>query len=124
MRIFNIKEKKDFRRYLRNNSSGAESILWGYLKGKQLYNYKFRRQHGIGPYIVDFYCPELRLVIEIDGDTHSSPEEVSYDQKRTEYIETFDITVIRFNNFDVYENLEWVIEGILRYINNHSQTPP
>ena len=68
-KIHNNKNQKSRRKNLRNNMTKAEIILWSKLKGKQL-GYKFRRQHGIGKYIIDFYCPKLKLIIEVDGDVH------------------------------------------------------
>lgn len=69
-KIFNSKKTKAQRTHLRNNLTQAESRLWSKLKGRQIFDYKFRRQHGIGNYIVDFYCPVLKLVIEVDGESH------------------------------------------------------
>ncbi len=89
----------------------AEVLLWSKLKGKQLLGYKFRRQYSIDRFIVDFYCPALKLAIEIDGDTHT--REV-YDRKRQEFIESFGIQFLRFTNTQVYENLEGVVELIAR----------
>ena len=69
-KFFNKRKYKDARKKLRNNMPTAEIILWNIIRNKQIKNYKFRRQHGIGPYIVDFYCPNARIVIEIDGESH------------------------------------------------------
>ena len=70
MKLFNRKTTKTKRQELRNDMPRAEKILWGHLKKQQINDCKFRRQHGIGAYIVDFYCPEKQLVLEIDGDSH------------------------------------------------------
>jgi len=70
----NINYLKDTRKYLRNNLTEAESLLWEVLKGKKLAGRKFRRQHSIGYYIVDFYCPSEKLIIELDGQHHFTPE--------------------------------------------------
>ena len=67
----NPKEQKEFRRSLRNNLTPSESILWNILKNGQVGGYKFRRQHGMGPYVLDFYCPSLKLCVELDGDVHN-----------------------------------------------------
>ena len=67
---FNKESGKDKRRQLRNTMPAAEVILWSKLKGRQLLGCKFRRQHGIGTFVVDFYSPEIRLAIELDGDSH------------------------------------------------------
>ena len=92
----------------------AEVLLWSELKNKQLKGLKFRRQQGIGPYIVDFYCPNLKLAIELDGNSHFDDENIyKYDKKRQKYIESFGITFLRFTNGNVYENLESVLNEIL-----------
>ena len=96
----------------------------GYLKGKSLSNHKFRRQYSVGPYVLDFYCPNLKLAIEVDGATHATAKEITYDQTRQKYIESFGIRFLRFTNIDVYENVDGVVEEILTFINNHPQTPP
>ncbi len=84
-RIHNKPELKQFRKKLRNNSTSAEAILWTYLKQKQLEGRKFRRQQSIGHYIVDFYCPAEKLVIELDGADHFWEEGIQHDFNRTEY---------------------------------------
>ena len=80
--IFNKKEHIKKRQYLRNNMTKAEIVLWSRLKGKQLNGWKFRRQCGINNYIVDFYCPELKFAIEIDGDVHAYSSRIVYDKQR------------------------------------------
>ena len=99
----------------------AEVMVWLKLKNRQMNGFKFRRQHSIGRYIVDFYCSELKLVIEIDGDTHMGENAESYDKKRQTFIEQFGIKFLRFTNNDVYNNLNGVIEEI---INVTSPAPP
>ncbi|MBI5037896.1 MAG: endonuclease domain-containing protein [Candidatus Kerfeldbacteria bacterium] len=111
--IFNTHSMKKRRQQLRRSAPRAELLLWRYLKGKQLGGYKFRRQHSIGGYVVDFYCPELRLVIEVDGPSHYvSKEAREYDRHRQKYIESLRITVLRFTNADVYVNMREVIDMI------------
>ncbi len=73
---FNPKRTKNFRQYLRNNVTETEVILWSRLKGKQLLGYKIRRQYGVGKYAIDFYCPQLKLGIEIDGESHLNRKEL------------------------------------------------
>jgi very-short-patch-repair endonuclease len=90
----------------------AEVILWRYLKGKQINGYKFRRQFGIGPYVVDFYCAKLKLAIELDGDLHFSEDAQQYDFERQKYIEEFNIKFLRFTNDDIYKNLDGVMQTI------------
>jgi len=110
--VFNSSSQKQKRQYLRNHATDAERILWSRLKGRQLLGYKFRRQHGIGVFIVDFYCPESKLAIEIDGATHSTEAEREYDRRRQEYIALYRIHFLRFTNSEVYSNLDRVLTVI------------
>lgn len=113
-RIFNWKSNKKIRKKLRNNMPNAEVFLWSALKNKQLKGLKFRRQQGIGPYVVDFYCSKLKLAIELDGSSHFDDKKVyKYDQKRQKYIESFGVKFLRFTNQNVYENMEFVLNEIL-----------
>ena len=92
--------------------SKTEIGLWMGLQGRQLDGFKFRRQHGIGPYVVDFYCAEARLAIELDGDSHSTPEARQYDASRDKFISKQNVKVVRFTNREVYENFEGVLQKI------------
>ena len=104
------------RKELRNTLTPAEAVLWKLLKGKQIANLKFRRQHSDGPYIVDFYCPYLKLAIELDGETHIGRTE--YDEQRTLYLwQTAGINIIRFENRVVFENPELILKEIEEYDN-------
>lgn len=96
---------------LRNELTTSEIKLWSVLRNRQLDGYKFRRQHPINNYITDFCCEEVKLVIEIDGDTHVGNER--YDEERTKFLEEKGYTVVRFTNDDVHENLEAVCSSIL-----------
>jgi len=116
-KIFNRPSKKKTRQYLRNNSTNAEQVLWRFVRNRQLGEYKFRRQYSIDRYIVDFYCPRLKLVIEVDGDTHSTEEEIKHDHQRQRYIESLNIKVLRFTNIDIYEDVDRMLEEILEFIN-------
>jgi very-short-patch-repair endonuclease len=117
--ILNNKHLKRLRQKLRNEAPSAEVVLWKKLRRRQIHNYKFRRQHSIGPYIVDFYCPELKLVIEIDGQTHfNNPATEAQDLQRQHYIEQEGFTVIRFTNTEIYHTLDTVLEYL------HQLTPP
>ena len=111
-RIHNKPELKQFRRALRNNSTSAEAMLWTYLKEKQLEGRKFRRQHSIGNYIVDFYCPCEQLVIELDGENHFWEDGLQQDINRSNYLHTIGIRVIRFENKWIFEDLEFVLREI------------
>ena len=113
----NETEQKALRQYLRNNKTAPEAVFWQVVKGRQVDGLKFRRQYGFGPYILDFYCPEIRLCIELDGEVHKSASADEYDRIRTHYLNTNDITVIRFDNEVVYRN----IEGIILQIRKHKE---
>ena len=110
-KIFNIKQNRHFRSELRNNLTEPEKILWQRIRSKQL-GTKFRRQHGIGDYIVDFYCPEKRLVIELDGDSHYNTDTQEHDRKRDDFMRSLGLQVIRFTNQDIMKNLDAVLEVI------------
>lgn len=98
LHIHNKAELKTLRKKLRNNSTSAEEVLWIQLKQRQLDGRKFRRQHSIGNYIVDFYCPEEQLAVELAGVNHFWEEGMQNDQMRTAYLNSKDIRVIRFGN--------------------------
>src|SRR5215471_2992078 len=111
-RIHNSKASITRRRELRNNLTPAEALLWTNLKNSSLDGKKFRRQHGIGPYIVDFYCPECRVIIELDGAGHYDVMAPERDALRTLFLESLGMRVIRFENCEVMENLEVVLDVI------------
>ncbi len=112
-KIFNQTILKQRRKELRNNMPVTEARLWYYLKSRQLKNYKFRRQYSVGRYILDFYCPELKTAIEIDGDFHFNDQTRIYDQARQKYLESVGIITLRFTNIDIVENIDGVINVIL-----------
>lgn len=120
--IFNIKTKKEHRRELRQNEIGCEKIMWHQLRNRAFGGYKFRRQFSIGKYIVDFYCPELKLVVELDGESHVGENEVEYDKIRQRYIEDLGIKVKRYNNKEVKECFNEVLNDLLEVCNNLKQT--
>ncbi len=107
---------KDFSERNRLEPTNAELILWNFLKGKELENYKFRRQHIIGQYIVDFICLSKMLVIEIDGLIHQLPENKESDEIRTAWLNKQEFEVIRFTNEEVINDLKTVLEKILTAI--------
>ena len=111
-KIFNKKEQTEKRKTLRRNMTKAETFLWLQLKGKKLKNCKFRRQFGIGEYIVDNYSPEIKLTIEVYGATHCTDEEIEYDRKRQSEIEEFGVSFLRITNQEVYESMDFVLEKI------------
>ena len=111
-KIYNRTSAKDRRRMLRSNMPKAELILWSRLKSKGLDEYKFRRQYSVAQFVVDFYCPRLKLAIEVDGDSHFSEESELCDEARQDFIESFGISFLRFNNKEIYENLDEVLSKI------------
>ncbi|MFN8673477.1 MAG: endonuclease domain-containing protein [Candidatus Sericytochromatia bacterium] len=112
-KIFNKPEYKERRQKLRNNMTEPEKKLWEILRNKQM-GVKFRRQHGIGHYIADFYCTDLKMVIEVDGESHFSEEGIEYDKIRDDFMSSLGIITIRVKNNDIMKN----IEGIHQYIQN------
>jgi very-short-patch-repair endonuclease len=111
-RVYNRASQKDRRRELRRNMTRAEVLLWVRLKNKQLLGQRVLRQYGVGPYIVDFYIPKLKLAIEADGATHVTEEEQEYDRNRQEEIQSLGIHFLRFTNPDVYADMNGVLEAI------------
>ena len=126
--VFNRQPDREKRRQLRRNMPEAEIILWSHLQRKTLGGYKFRRQYGIGRYVADFYCPKLRLVIEIDGDSHFTDQAEEYDRQREAYIQSLGLKVVRFTNLEVRNNLNEVLQSIEGFMTPLSsplaKTPP
>jgi very-short-patch-repair endonuclease len=124
-KAFNRTNQKIKRKTLRKNLPLAEIILWDRLKGRQLEGYKFRRQYSVEDFVIDFYCPELKLAVEVDGDSHYTEDALLSDRKRQIEIETFGIRFLRFTNREVYENLEGILLKIEERIKQiTSPTPP
>ena len=113
--LFNRISLKPLRSFLRKNSTSAEAVLWNKLKSKNLDGRKFRRQHSIGKYIVDFYCPSEKLIIELDGDPHGDPGQVWKDTIRDKYLEELGFTVLRFENRFVFQEPEFVLKEIKKF---------
>ena len=101
---------KPLAREMRKAPTPAENLLWQHLRRNQIHNLHFRRQHPIDRFIVDFYCAEVRLAIEVDGDIHEQQQE--YDAVRQDFIESLGITVLRFSNGDVSTQLKAVLERV------------
>ena len=112
VRFFNRRRQNGRRRNLRSNLTPGEAALWLLLQGSQLKGRKFRRQHGVGPYVVDFYCPSERLVIELDGAAHDSETAAARDGDRERFLTDSGLTVLRLENRSVFENPEGVLELI------------
>ncbi len=100
------------KRQLRLRMTEAERRLWGRIRARQFHGLKFRRQHGIGPFIVDFYCPERAAVIEVDGDSHAEGNQILMDQQRGTYLASLGVRVFRYTNDDIVKNLEGVLEDL------------
>jgi very-short-patch-repair endonuclease len=97
---------------LRRKLTPEEQILWRKLRSRRFAGYKFRRQHELGPYILDFYCDEARLSIELDGGQHASEQSKAYDRERSRYLESAGVREVRFWNSEVTRNLSGVEEFI------------
>ena len=106
------KTTKPFARELRKNQTDAEELLWSRLRRKQILGVTFNRQKPLGRYIVDFYSFAAKLVIEVDGSQHFEPDAVAYDFERTKFLETQGLKVIRFDNLQVFNELESVLTVI------------
>ena len=106
---------RKYARDLRKNPTRAERVLWSHIRRKRL-GVEFHRQVPIDRYIVDFYCHELKLAIEVDGITHNSERAVARDRKRQKELESLGITVLRFYDHDVLEHLEAVLQAIILWI--------
>src|SRR5512136_2522910 len=110
--LYNDPGSKRDRRHLRKDATDAERKLWSILRNRKMAGLKFFRQYGIGPYILDFYCPEQRLAIEVDGGQHAEVRGQKNDAKRDRYLRELNIRVIRFWNNDVLQNIEAIGQRI------------
>ncbi|MDP5229078.1 MAG: endonuclease domain-containing protein [Cellulophaga sp.] len=111
-KVHSRKELAMLRKELRSNLTLAEAFLWNELKARKFESKRFTKQHSIGNYIVDFYCPSEKLIIELDGEVHNNTDAMEYDEKRTEFLEDLGYKVIRFENKMVFENLSSVFKEI------------
>jgi|SRR6516225_6160702 very-short-patch-repair endonuclease len=107
---------RDRARSLRAAQTEVERKLWQRLRSRQLNGAKFRRQHPIGSYVVDFFCLDARLVIELDGSQHGEENERQADQRRTAYLESQGYRVLRFWNEEVMDNIDGVLEAIANFL--------
>ena len=112
---------KSLARKLRKEATDAERLLWQHLRNRKLAGYKFRRQEVIGSYIVDFLCQETGLIVEVDGSQHI--DDIEYDNKRTEYLESLGYSVIRFWNHEILTETEAVLEMIYQLSKHPSPQP-
>jgi very-short-patch-repair endonuclease len=99
-------------RLLRANPTDAEQALWRHLRMKQIGGHRFRHQHPIGPYVVDFVCLKSRLIVEVDGGQHNLPGQIGSDEKRTAFLERAGYRVLRFWNNEVLGNPQGVLQSI------------
>jgi very-short-patch-repair endonuclease len=111
-------------RALRLRQTEAEAVLWQELRGGKLAGLKFRRQHAVATFVVDFYCPEHHLVIEVDGSMHDEPEQRIRDRTKQEYLEALGNTVLRVRNEEVTKNLAIVLERVRVTAMNAGEVPP
>ena len=116
IKVNNIAEHKEKRRLLRSNSTPAEAVMWQILKGDKLMGVRWRRQFSIGPYILDFYCPSLKMAIELDGAVHYTDSGYHHDFVRDRYLSEKGIEILRFENKTVWNGQEAIIESITNKI--------
>ena len=111
-------------RHLRRNATRYERILWRHLRNRKFDNWKFRRQHPVDRYILDFYCPEARIAIELDGGGHNDEGQRIEDQGRTDLLSMEDILLLRFWNHQIRENLDGVLQTILLKLDERARGNP
>ena len=119
----NRSDLKAIRRDLRNHATPAERALWQMLKGRRLHGRKFRRQHSIGSFVLDFYCPTERLAVELDGSIHDDPARRSYDVERQRALERLGVRVVRFANHAVLKAPDTVLAAIAETFSDDEADP-
>ena len=115
-RILGWPDTVKYRIRMRNKPTVAEAVLWKQLKNKKLNGLRFRRQHGVGPYITDFYHAPTKTIIELDGEIHANPEVRKNDKEREEYLRGCSYSIIRFQNYRIFNDLNNVLKAILRAV--------
>jgi very-short-patch-repair endonuclease len=113
--IHDLPHLKDIRKCLRKNLTPAEAFLWNELKTKKFHGLKFRRQHSIKNYIVDFYCAQHQLIIELDGNYHDEPNQFEKDELGDKDLENMGFTVLRYENQYVFSELEHILDDIKKH---------
>ena len=113
-----------FAKSMRTNATDAETLMWQLFRAKRFMNLKFRRQHVIAPYIVDFYCHELGLVIELDGSQHGTDDAIEYDAERTKFLEALGLKVVRYWNHDVLSRTDVVLGDLWQVCFELNKTSP
>jgi very-short-patch-repair endonuclease len=111
-------------RDLRQNETSAEDVLWNALRGKRLNGLKFRRQHPVGNYVLDFFCVQYQLAVELDGGIHLQPVQTASDEQRTKFLEENHIRVMRFRNDEILSDLPGVLQKILDAVFPSNTTLP
>ncbi len=111
-------------RALREDQTPAEAKIWRALRGRGLGGFKFVRQEPIGPYFADFVCRDEKLIVEIDGATHSTDEELRHDARRTEFLQAQGYQLVRFVNEEVYRNMDGVLQTILAKLDEQAAKNP
>ncbi len=119
---YNKKSEQEKRRTLRKGMTFCEKIMWKYLRKRQ-FGIRFLRQYSIDAYVIDFYSPEIKLAIELDGEVHNLPEQREYDKHRQKYIESFGITFVRITNDEFMGNPDKAFKKIENKI-KEIKTPP
>jgi very-short-patch-repair endonuclease len=110
------KKLKPFARNLRGNMTEAEQLIWAKIRRKQIGSLQFYRQKNIGHYIVDFYCPKGKLIVEIDGGQHYEIEGMKKDRERDRDLQMLGLSVLRFSDIDVLKNIDGVVEKIYEHL--------
>lgn len=110
-RLYNKFSERYKRKLLRRNVPEAEQALWFYIRQEKL-GWRFRRQYSVGPFVVDFYCPQAKLAIELDGSSHRSPDSREYDAEREKFLEAANVHVLRFKNQQIIESVDEVLKQI------------
>ncbi len=126
--LYNDSGFKQLRKLLRRNSTVSEKVLWAYVRQLRFQGFIFQRQYSVDRYVLDFYCPKVRLAIEVDGSQHYTSSGKKYDNERTTFLESLNIQVIRFTNAEVLENIDGVVETVLSFLlsprGHTSSSPP
>jgi len=122
-RLHNRKREATKRRALRKNLTPAEATLWKALKNRSLDGRRFRRQYSVGPFILDFYCPDENLAVELDGEVHNDPLRREYDDAREVFLQTQGIRVIRFENKEVFKDLDRLLQAIAWHFDKKNSSP-
>jgi len=124
-KLYNQKHQTNLRKKLRNNQTSSEKLLWNQLRRRQVNGHRFRRQYSFGKFIVDFFCPELKIAIEVDGANHFFDDRsTDYDLKKQKYINSLGVKVLRFTTTDIYNNIDNVLDVIYETTFLPPPTPP